>query len=311
MPAETPHVTILLGLYNGAANLGEQLGSFAAQSHDNWSLIVSDDGSDDAGPDMVRSFARAHPGRDITLQRGPHTGFVRNFLSLLRAAGPDVPCAALSDQDDIWLADKLARAVTALRNVPAITPGLYCSRTLICDAAGQTAGRSLLFSRPPGFGNALVQNIAGGNTMVMNRAALDLLQSASLLAGDAVCHDWWIYQMVSGAGGVVIYDPEPSLKYRQHAGNLIGANTTTLASLSRLHLLMKGEFQGWNNRNIATLEACVRWLDPGNRKLLAAFAEARRRGPLGRLWGLSRAGVYRQTNKGNLGLWLAALLGKI
>ncbi len=55
----------------------------------------------------------------------------------------------------------------------------------------------------------------------------------------------------------------------------------------------------------------MRWLDPGNRKLLAAFAEARRRGPLGRLWGLSRAGVYRQTNKGNLGLWLAALLGKI
>ena len=83
-------------------------------------------------------------------------------------------------------------------------------------------GLSPLFTRPPAFQNALVQSLGGGNTMVFNRAAKKILQEAAAI--DVVLHDWWVYQLVSAAGGMVHYDPRPMLKYRQHSDNLIGSN---------------------------------------------------------------------------------------
>ena len=304
-------VCILLALHNGAKNLEAQLDSYSSQSHAAWSLIVSDDGSTDAGPNIVRGFAKQHPNRDIRQVEGPGKGFAANFLSLLRAVDPQVPFAALSDQDDVWLENKLKRAVSALLALPGDRPALYCSRTYICDDTLHSNGMSPLFKKPPGFENALVQNIAGGNTMVVNRVGLDLLQAASPLAAGAVCHDWWMYQMITGAGGTVIYDAKPSLKYRQHEDNLIGANNTTRASLSRLKAMMQGTFADWNSRNIATLRACDAFLTPKNRSLLERFARGRSQNPWGRVQTIRTSGIYRQTTRGHTALLMAALLGKI
>lgn len=304
-------VAILLGLYNGAARLEEQLDSYVAQSHADWTLIVSDDGSTDRSQDLVAAFAARHPDHKVLRREGPKMGFALNFVSLLRAAGPEAPFAALSDQDDVWLPDKLARAVAALDTLPPGRPGLYCSRSLICNADLQQRRPSRPLTRPPGFCNALVQNIAAGNTMVLNRAALDLVQAAAAEIREIVAHDWWVYQLVTGAGGTVLHDQEPSLLYRQHGHNLIGANDTTLASLFRLKLVFEGRFRDWNSVNIAALQSSAHRLTAENRQRLARFARARRRPVLARLNDLRRAGVYRQTRRGNFALWLAALMGKL
>jgi glycosyltransferase involved in cell wall biosynthesis len=307
----TDHVAILLALYDGAAALPDQLESIARQSHRDWSLIVSDDGSCDGGPDIVMDFARGHtPGR-VSVVRGPGAGFARNFLSLVRAAGPSVPYAALSDQDDAWLPQKLTRALSHLKALPATRPALYSGRTIICDDRLRPLRRSPAFRLPPGFANALVQSIGGGNTMVLNRAALDLVQETSGRVGDIVAHDWWIYQIVSGAGGIVLHDPEPMVLYRQHAGNLIGANDTLSASVARVGKLLGGRFRDWNDVNIAALEASRHWLTPEARQTLDLFQAARARGPRERLVALRKSGVYRQTRRGNAALWLAALLGRL
>ena len=84
---------------------------------------------------------------------------------------------------------------------------------------------SPLFRRPPSFRNALVQSLAGGNTMVLNRPARDLVALASRRAR-FVSHDWWAYLLVTGAGGAVHYSAKPLVRYRQHAHNLVGANTS-------------------------------------------------------------------------------------
>lgn len=304
-------VAILLALYNGETHLQEQLQSYVAQRHDDWSLIISDDGSRDQGPEIARRFAREHPDKNITLQTGPKAGFVANFLSLLRAAGPDVPFAALSDQDDVWLEDKLERAIERLQEIPEETPAIYCSTTIICDYTLTEEGSSPYFSKPPGFANALVQNIAAGNTVVLNRAALDILQPASQLAATTTCHDWWIYQMVTGVGGGVVYDPVPSLKYRQHADNQIGTNSSARARFSRLGQMLSGTYRIWNSNNIRALNNSRAQLTPENRKILDDFAKARKQGPWGRLAGVRASGVYRQTLLGHLGLLVAAVLGRI
>jgi len=305
------HVTLLLALYNGAAHLQEQLDSFSAQTHPDWSLIVSDDGSRDAGPDMVHRFAHGHPGRDISLVQGPRMGFARNFLHLLQQAGPHTPHVALSDQDDVWMPDKLAAGVAALACVPADQPALYCSRTMICDTDLEPRQPSPLFRRPPGFRNALVQNMAAGNTIMLNRAALDLLQAAARKNRRLVAHDWWIYLIITGAGGQVIYDTEPRLYYRQHAANQIGANDTLRASLQRIRQLLDGRFSTWNRVNIITLSDAADLLTPQNRALLEDFRALRRHPLPRRLRALHRLGLYRQSRQANAALWLAALIGRL
>src|SRR5262249_37558990 len=71
-----------------------------------------------------------------------------------------------------------------------------------------------------------VENIATGSTIVLNRPAIKLLLGPPI-AGRALCHDWWCYLVVS-ALGKVLYDPEPSLLYRQHRHNAIGASPSPI-----------------------------------------------------------------------------------
>ncbi|HEX2530956.1 MAG TPA: glycosyltransferase family 2 protein, partial [Burkholderiaceae bacterium] len=116
---------------------------------------------------------------------------------------------------------------------------------------------------------------------------------------------------VSGCGGQIFYDPYPSLRYRQHGGNLIGSNANVFARLARIRMLFEGRFRGWNDRNIQALKNLRPNLTPANRQILDTFITARNRSLLARLIGIRRSGVYRQTTLGNLGLLTATLFNKI
>ncbi len=305
------HVCVLLAHYNGAEMLAEQLTSLAGQTHRDWSLIISDDGSSDDWLDVATRFAERYAKGRTWLTNGPRKGFARNFLSLVKVAGPFVPFAAFCDQDDVWMPDKLARAVKKLNDLAAGVPAIYCGRTMICDANMRVMRPSPLFRQQPGFANALVQNVGGGNTMVLNRQALDLVQDTLKHADGVVSHDWWVYQLVTGAGGQVIYDHEPAVYYRQHESNLIGANDTVWASLTRLRGVIAGRYKQWNGGNTSALRAARHWLTPEARRTLALFCEARE-GPLPkRLKALHCSCVYRQTRRGTAALWLAALMNKL
>lgn len=304
------HVAILLCTYQGEKYLAAQLDSFAAQTYPSWKLWVSDDGSTDATLDQLRAFAERHQPGQVTLQAGPRKGFVKNFMSLICEPTLHADYYALSDQDDIWHPDKLERAVKWLRDVPQGQPALYCTRTELIDGAGQPIGFSPLFTRPPAFANALMQNVAGGNTMVMNNAARDLLVEAGADI-DVVAHDWWIYIVVSACGGRVHYDSEPSLRYRQHGDNLIGANAGLSARVLRIKMLFEGHLKMWTDQHIQALSPLLPKLTPANLAIYDRFISARQRSLLPRVVGIKRSGVYRQTLLGNLGLLAAALTNRI
>ena len=305
----TTEVTILLALFNGERHLRAQLDRYAAQTHPAWSLMVSDDGSSDAGPAIIRHFADTHAGRDIQLTKGPGRGFAQNFLHLLQSAGQKVPLVALSDQDDIWLPEKLARGVKALAVVAKDTPALYCARTHIVAPDLKPITLSRQWNRRFSFANALVQNIAAGNTIMLNRAALNIVQA--IHPGDIPAHDWWLYQIISGAGGNIIWDDVPVLLYRQHPGNEMGRNDTPRAWIARLGQILSGGFHDWNSRNIRALQRAEPFLTEENRKILDQFTLMRTSGPMRRLAGLFWTGIYRQTIPASLVLWLAALFNRL
>ena len=308
--SDTSQVTVLLGLYNGARCIAPQLESILGQRGGPPSVHISDDGSTDGGLEIVREIAARYPGR-VAINSGPAQGLAANFLQLLRSAGEAPPYVALSDQDDIWLPDKLARALEMLAAAPPQSPALYCARTWIWDPNTDRRRPSRGRPRAPSFRNALVQSYAGGNTMVLNRAGLDLVQAAAAEAGEIVMHDWWIYQIISGAGGQIVYDTEPTVLYRQHHGNQIGANDSLTAGLVRLRMVLKGRLRDWNDTNMKALERSVHRFTPENQKLLDCFANARKAPLPSRINAFRRIGVYRQTIKGQAGLWLAIMLGRL
>ena len=309
-PVTLHQTSILLCSYHGAAHLAEQLDSIAKQNVEGWCVRVSDDGSTDDTLAILERY-RSRWGSDrLAITRGPSNGFAANFQSLTCQAGIEADYFAWADQDDIWEPEKLQRALAWLQSVPADVPALYGTRTLLTDAADRPIGMSPLFTRPPSFANALVQCIAGCNTMVFNQAARALFIQASA-EGDAVAPDWLMYLLVSGCGGQVHYDPWPSVRYRQHGQNLSGSNLSLRGRWQRARLLMGGEFRGWVGANLDRLVHIRHRMPPHNLAVLDEFAQARQRRLPGRLIGFWRSGIHRQTALGNLGLFVAALFNKL
>jgi glycosyltransferase involved in cell wall biosynthesis len=306
--SEVGHVALLLATRNGARFLPRQLETLDAQTWQPIDIFASDDGSTDQTLSILSEAATIWRKGKFTLFAGPGRGFAENFRSLLTRPEVDAAYVGFADQDDVWTTNKLARAVAALAPF-GDRPALYCGRTRTVDETEGEIGLSPLFERQPGFGNALVQSIAGGNTMVFNRAAHGLLRAGALRTG-FVSHDWFAYQLISGAGGAIIYAPEPTVLYRQHGDNLVGSNQGWRARLARIRAAWGGRFSDWNARNIATLSACRDLLTPEARMQLDQFAAARQKGVIGRMLDLRRSGVYRQTSGGQLSLHLAALMGK-
>lgn len=307
---DSVHVAILMCTCNGERFLQNQLDSIAAQTHTNWSLWISDDGSRDTTLSIASGFQQQCELGQVHLLSGPEVGFALNFLHLVANETVDADFYAFSDQDDVWHKDKLVRALNRLDSVPEHIPALYCARTRLVNAKGEFIGLSPLFSKPPGFANALMQNIGGGNTMVFNRAARDLLKAVGLRA-DVVTHDWLTYILVSGAGGYVVYDAEPCLNYRQHDGNLVGMNATWAARIKRSRMLWQGRFRQWNDAHMRVLSLHAHRLTDENRALLEEFARARNQQLLQRLIRLKKSGIYRQTLLGNLGLIVAAVFKRL
>jgi glycosyltransferase involved in cell wall biosynthesis len=303
------HIAILMGTYQGENFICQQFASILTQTHQAWSLWVSDDGSNDHTLALLARFQRDSP-RPVQVIEGPKNGFSRNFLSLLCNPQIQADFFCFADQDDIWYPDRLERALNWLCSQPESIPALYCSRTRLVNERGEHIGYSPLFGRTPGFANALVQNIGGGNTMVMNRAAREVLLQAGADV-NVVSHDWWVYIVVAAVDGNICYDPNPTLDYRQHGQNLIGANQGWRPRFARLQLLLQGRFSDWNCRHLQALPRIEQHIPAHNRQTLRHFSSLRKTGLLLRLWNFKKSRLYRQSTLGNLALFMAVLMKRV
>jgi glycosyltransferase involved in cell wall biosynthesis len=299
-----------MGTKDGAAYIGEQLQSLLAQSWPLVDLWVSDDGSADATTAIVETWRSRWTKGSLTLLQGPKKGFAANFRSMIIDPRIDSDYYAFCDQDDVWEPDRLESAIRWMEGEDTETPLLFCSRTATISQTGVPAGYSPLFRRPPSFRNALVQSIAGGNTMLFNHAARQLLAKASART-EFVSHDWWAYLIVTAAGGKVRYEPRPLVRYRQHAANLVGANVSWRARLSRLGRLFKGQFATWTDSNLRGLAVNRDLIARDAALCLRLFIRARKGNIFKRFGLLNKSGVYRQTFMGMLGLYVAFLWRRI
>ena len=222
------NVQILLATYNGARYLPEQLDSLQRQTYQDFTLLVSDDGSTDGTPALLQEFAAEWPGRVAFAAHAPAFGNARdNFFWLMEQSCADY--VLFCDQDDVWNPDKVEKTLAGLRQLeeenPAM-PVLFFTDQTPVDAdlhpiapslmrmqqqdAGQTDYRRLLF-----------QNIVTGCAAGANRAAVQLALKCQNRQ-DVIMHDWWLGLVVSRFGKVGYLD-ESTMLYRQHGGNSVGA----------------------------------------------------------------------------------------
>ncbi|KAA0685055.1 glycosyltransferase family 2 protein [Neorhizobium sp. P12A] len=302
-------IEILCATYNGARHLREQITSIKAQGLKQWHVSFFDDGSTDGTAEMLEELV-AEDSRFSLTRNAVNLGFCGNFLRNLGKLKP-ADAYAFSDQDDIWYPDKLERALNWLQTIDASVPAVYFARTEVVDDDLNHLGLSPEFRLEPSFRNALVQSIGGGNTMMFNRAARDLIATC-LPNVPLISHDWWFYIVVSGCGGVVRYDVNPVLKYRQHGSNVIGANSSAAGQFLRLWMAFKGQWRQWNNIHEEALSSLENRLTPENRDIFTAFKRARNGGwPFERLSVLNKAQIVRQSRLQTKSLPVLALLNRL
>lgn len=303
-----PSVLVLLAVYQGEKFLKEQLDSLANQTVEQIHVLASDDGSTDGSLKILEEAKNSWTKGEFRIVNGPQKKVEHNFCSLILNEEIKADYYAYSDQDDVWDKDKLEKAIAWSSLQDANQAQVYGGRTRIVDINCKHTGFSPVFAKPPSFQNAMAQNIAGGNTMVLNKKAQDIVRETARRV-DFVSHDWWIYQIITGSGGIFHYHLEPTISYRQHDANLVGSNNSIAARINRIKRSLNGQFKIWSAQNIAALEECSDLLTPQARMTLQEFKIAHESSSVvSRFIALNRSGIYRQTAAGQISLRIACLL---
>jgi glycosyltransferase involved in cell wall biosynthesis len=307
---KSPSVAILMCTYNGEAFLAEQIDSIERQDYKNWTLYVNDDGSEDTTLNILKSYQKKWGSKKLIIRRGPQKGFCQNFLQIICDKKINADLYFLCDQDDVWMPHKLSHTIKKMSKLDVSKPNLYCARTTyVSSDAKRILGQSDLFLKPPSFKNAIVQSIAGGNTMAFNNPLRT--KALKYQRADVVSHDWWLYILNELKGGQTLYDTESTILYRQHSRSLIGANTGFLAKVKRLRMLLSGTYRRYNTKHLGAFNKFFIETVKTNIDLIDQFLIMRDK-PLHVRWQMIHSlGLYRQTWDGHLALYLAAILHKL
>lgn len=266
-------VHILLSSYNGATYLGEQLDSLAAQTHPAFKVYLRDDGSADDTVAVASAHPLFHAGK-LQVFKEPNVGVHQSFMRLLRAVeGAAEDLYAFCDQDDVWLPTKVEDAVAHLGACADRHKGVYFGRLHYVDTDLESLALAEI-PRRPGFGNAIVENIVTGPTVVIGSTIRDLLLQAN--PDHMYYWDWWTYLLGSSMGHLV-FGEKPLILYRQHATN----------------------FSQWQQSRLSRIASRAR-----------EFSERRTSGKAG-LNSLRQAAHFRETYNDQLPEHLRALLAEI
>ena len=210
---------ILLSTYNGEKYLKEQIDSIFSQKNVEIKLLVRDDGSNDNTLSILHDYKTCLNDK-IEIIEGKNIGWRKSFFRLLDHASKhyrQYKYFAFSDQDDIWLPNKIERALHMFHS-SLDQPSLYCSN-LYYYKDGVNHGLIRNYSVIPTYKNCLVRNHVTGCTIVFNRELLDIIGKNPPQIN--IAHDYWMY-MVAQLCGKVIIDDEAFILYRQHDNNQIG-----------------------------------------------------------------------------------------
>jgi len=267
-----PKIAIYLAAYNGTKYLSEQVDSVLEQVAVDVTIFVGIDISSDGTEAFIQALAHNHERINL-LPCGQKFGSAgKNFYRLILDSditGYDY--IAFADQDDIWKSDKLIRHINLLKKhgVEAVSSNVMAfwadgKKRLIkksqqqrqLDYLFESAGPGCTFLMTPWLINKLKQVLSNPNS--------------SIAANNVALHDWLAYAVCRASGRHWYIDDIPSVEYRQHSNNVVGANSGFKAKLSRL----KKMSDGWYKAEVfKILQVCMTLSDDPDFKKIAKYLD--------------------------------------
>lgn len=271
------NVLVLMSTYNSGDYLKEQIDSIFSQINVNIHLLIRDDGSQNSTVDTIRTLMNKY--HRITLIEGHNIGFASSFMTLVYEAYKFKDCQyfAFADHDDVWLPDKLEKAIEKLENEDASLPLLYFSNAKVVDS-NLNYIRTLLghSDRTPNKYSVLMKYYMLGCTMVMNYSTISLLYNYRPKRNIQM-HDLWIAQTCVYLGKVV-YDTNSYILYRQHGNNAAGVGSSLSVRVRRFIKSFKTyprrHFRELNAQNL--LETYSTLLSESDKSIISIIADYRK-----------------------------------
>lgn len=210
--------------YNGSRYLAQQLESIASQNELPDELIVCDDRSTDQTLEILEAFSQKAPFRVRLFWNVERLGPAKNFEKAVRLCEGEI--IALSDQDDIWKPEKLARLRHTFEKHPEA--GYVFSDAEMVNENGESLGQKLWdavdirgkLTKFSGAGQVEVllrHNLITGATMAFRSS----LRNIFLPIPAAWMHDYWIVLLGSALSSGVPLE-ESLMMYRRHASQVCG-----------------------------------------------------------------------------------------
>ncbi|HGD3839177.1 TPA: glycosyltransferase family 2 protein [Streptococcus agalactiae] len=216
-------VNILMATYNGEKFLAQQIESIQKQTFKEWSLLIRDDGSSDKTCDIIRNFtAKDSRIRFINENEHHNLGVIKSFFTLVNYEVADF--YFFSDQDDVWLPEKLSVSLEAAKHKASDVPLLVYTDLKVVNQELNILQDSMIRAQSHHANTTLLpeltENTVTGGTMMINHA----LAEKWFTPNDILMHDWFL-ALLAASLGEIIYLDLPTQLYRQHDNNVLGART--------------------------------------------------------------------------------------
>ena len=208
-----PRVAVLLPTFQGEKYLEKQIESIVGQIDVIVDIYVCDDGSTDTTVELLKKLDKKFNFASFTQTN--RIGSTAVFFQLLNYVDL-TDYVAFSDQDDIWMPNKLT---TSIKTLVESNTELVFSRREHIDDRGIVIGNSIKINRDPTWANAAVQNVAFGNTQVLTKKGFELVRQIGYVQ---VTHfDSWVFLLITSCFNVSYID-QNLIQYRLHLNNQVG-----------------------------------------------------------------------------------------
>lgn len=227
-------ITILMSTFNGEEYLEQQLNSIISQTNSNWILYIRDDGSIDDTLKIIAKYAKDdHRIKIFNNVKHQNIGPKRSFFEMLKTL--DASYYMFSDQDDVWLPNKIELTIKSMQSIETVNEGLPClvhTNLTTVDAGLVSLNNNKNDINHDDLKSLLLANDVTGCTVMINK----ILRNLALNGSDSVdvMHDMWL-GLLATKFGKINFVSEPTMLYRQHSRNVVGTSSSIKDKIKRMN----------------------------------------------------------------------------
>ncbi|MCC3703428.1 glycosyltransferase family 2 protein [Rouxiella badensis] len=312
-------INVILATYNGEKYVTEQIQSillnFEHLPEYDCHILVSDDNSSDNTSAIIQRFNQQDPRIEL-LDNGKKGGPRENFNYLI--ANTDADYTFFSDQDDLWLPNKMRLFIDRFIELEQQQSGPILLHSDLCVADKNLSPVHISMftyqnlNRNPDFAALIVSNSVTGCVMALNRELLIETQNSRI--SESIMHDWYIALLASSTGRISFLDNSLIL-YRQHGNNQVGAKSASLgdmlfgASMKKKMEQTRISVQKTRAQAQLFLDDYGQVLKSADKALLTAYIESFEKGIFSRFKLFSSHGIRKSGSVRNVFFFIFYVLG--